>query len=77
MFSSDTYQRLILTLIALVLIVIAIRLWIVPQPAEAYSREPIPVYVVNGPYSNNYLEIGIDGALKARVVDGCECICTR
>ena len=73
--NSLAYLNFILTLIALLLLTIAIGIWFNPI-SEAYgSRDPIPVYIVSGPYSSSYLDVDLNGAIKVRVIDSCSDIC--
>ena len=63
--ATDPYLRVVLTVIAIALLLIAMNPWISPRAATAQSQQPVPVYTVNGPYGLfTYAKVGTDGALR-------------
>jgi len=65
--TTDRYLRVVLTVIAIALLLIAMNPRIAPRAATAQpqTQKAVPVYIVDGPRGLfTYAKIGTDGALR-------------
>lgn len=66
--ASNRYLQVVFTVIAAALLIIALNPWIAPREVAAQNQNPVPVYIVDGPFGlYTWAKVAGNGSLQVRI----------